>query len=123
MPWTSATSVLGALSTAGVPPLSGFWSKLIIILALWQSQYYLYAMLAIVVSVLTLAYMLLMQRKIFFGLPSEASQDVVEAQGGLVAPAVLLAAITAGVRPGRAVCPGFRLKRAGDRDKAWALRL
>jgi multicomponent Na+:H+ antiporter subunit D len=97
MPWTSTTSVLGALSTAGVPPLSGFWSKLIIILALWQAQHYLYAMLAIVVSVLTLAYMLKMQRKVFFGLPSEAAEGVVEAPAGLVAPAVLLAVITAGV--------------------------
>ena len=37
MPVTSTTSVIATLSAAGVPPLAGFWSKLIIILALWDA--------------------------------------------------------------------------------------
>ena len=38
MPVTGTTSVIAFLSTAGVPPLSGFWSKLLIIVGLWQAH-------------------------------------------------------------------------------------
>ena len=38
MPLTAATNLVGALSIAGVPPLGGFWSKLLIIIALVQSR-------------------------------------------------------------------------------------
>ncbi len=94
MPWTSVTSSLAALSTAGVPPLSGFWSKLIIIVALWLSGYQVLAGVAIAVSVLTLAYMLMMQRKVFFGQLRPGLEGVREAKFALVAPAVGLAAVT-----------------------------
>ncbi len=100
MPWTSTTSAIGSLSVAGVPPFAGFWSKLLIILALWQAHYYAYAGVAVVVSVLTLAYMLVMQRKVFFGQSVEEVGAVREARAGLVVPAVLLALITAGVGVG-----------------------
>ena len=67
MPFTGTTSVVALLSTAGVPPLSGFWSKLMIIVALWQAGYHVYAILAVLASVVTLAYFLSMQRRVFFG--------------------------------------------------------
>ena len=56
MPWTSWTSVIALLSTTGIPPLSGFWSKLLIIIALWAGGAKVYAMLALLFSVVTLAY-------------------------------------------------------------------
>ncbi len=67
MPLTAGTSVIGSLSAAGIPPLAGFWSKLIIILALWNIGYYTYAVIAVLGGVLTLAYFLALQRNIFFG--------------------------------------------------------
>jgi len=67
MPVTNATSLIAFLSTAGVPPLAGFWSKLIIVIALWQNGLHAYASIAVLASVLTLAYLLMMQRKVFFG--------------------------------------------------------
>jgi proton-translocating NADH-quinone oxidoreductase chain N len=97
MPLTSISCLIAFLSTAGVPPLSGFWSKLIIIVALWQSGYFAYAIIAILASVLTLAYLLLMQRKVFFGLLSQKWEHVKEAGIGIVFPAVLLALIIVGV--------------------------
>jgi multicomponent Na+:H+ antiporter subunit D len=93
MPVTSVTSVIAVLSTAGVPPLSGFWSKLIIVIALWQGQFYGYAAAAILASVLTLGYFLIMQRNVFFGEVKPEFEAVKEGGLGLTAPAVVLAGI------------------------------
>jgi multicomponent Na+:H+ antiporter subunit D len=97
MPITNATSLIAFLSTAGVPPLAGFWSKLIIVIALWQNSLYTYAVIAILASILTLAYLLLMQRKVFFGILADGLQNVKEAGFAISLPAVVLAAITIGV--------------------------
>jgi proton-translocating NADH-quinone oxidoreductase chain N len=94
MPITGATSVVGLLSTAGIPPLAGFWSKLLIIVALWQAGLYSYAWIAVLFSVVTLAYLLVMQRKVFFGKVPDELANVQEAGFGLVFPAVVLAVIT-----------------------------
>lgn len=93
MPVTSWTSVIALLSTAGVPPLSGFWSKLIIILALWESGLKLYAVLALLFSIVTLAYFMMMQRKVFFGKKSPAAESAAEVPAPLLAPVVLLSAV------------------------------
>jgi multicomponent Na+:H+ antiporter subunit D len=97
MPVTNITSLIAFLSTAGVPPLSGFWSKLMIVLALWQSSHYGYAVIAVLASVLTLAYLLVMQRRVFFGILAERWANVREAGLGITLPAMVLAAITVGV--------------------------
>jgi multicomponent Na+:H+ antiporter subunit D len=97
MPVTSASSALAMLSTAGVPPLAGFWSKLIIILALWQTGAHAYAIIAVLMSVVTLAYLLLIQRKVFFGKKLEAMEGVKEVSFGLLLPELILAALTIGV--------------------------
>jgi proton-translocating NADH-quinone oxidoreductase chain N len=97
MPVTSITSLIAFLSTAGVPPLSGFWSKLIIVVALWQSGYFIYAFIAILASVITLGYLLLMQRKVFFGILSQRWVNIKEAGIGIIFPAVMLALIIVGV--------------------------
>ncbi len=79
MPVTAATNLIGALSIAGVPPLNGFWSKLIIIIALVQAGQWGFAVAAVLASVLTLWYYLLIQRKAFFGKLDERWKDVKEA--------------------------------------------
>ncbi|MCX5714158.1 MAG: proton-conducting transporter membrane subunit [Candidatus Omnitrophica bacterium] len=84
------------LSLTGIPPLAGFWSKLIIIVALWMSGLYFYAFVAVAGSVLTLAYFLSLQRKVFFGKLGEGLSGVKEAGFGLAFPAVLLALLTVG---------------------------
>jgi len=93
MPWTSWTSVVALLSTAGVPPLSGFWSKLLIILALWESGLKTYAVLALLFSIVTLAYFMVMQRKVFFGKKTAAAESSPEVSAPLLAPAVLMSAV------------------------------
>jgi formate hydrogenlyase subunit 3/multisubunit Na+/H+ antiporter MnhD subunit len=94
---TSVTGLLAMLSTAGVPPLAGFWSKLLIIMALWQTGHHVYAMIAVGLSVVTLGYMLMMQKRIFFGKVADDLANVREAGPMFLVPAVSLAAITVGV--------------------------
>ncbi|MCX5785165.1 MAG: complex I subunit 5 family protein [Elusimicrobia bacterium] len=93
MPWTSWTSVVALLSTAGIPPLSGFWSKLLIIIALWAGGAKVYAMLALLFSIVTLAYFMVMQKKVFFGKKSEAAEAAKEVSAPMLAPVVLLSAV------------------------------
>ena len=65
MPLTSTTSFSGSMSISGLPPFSGFFSKVVIIIAAVQAQYYLVAFIAVIMSVITLAYFLKFQRDIF----------------------------------------------------------
>ncbi len=94
MPYTSTTSVIAFFSAAGIPPFAGFWSKLLIVVALWQQSLYTYTTIAILASVLTMAYFLMLQRKVFFGTLREGLEKVKEADSGLVFSAVMLVTIT-----------------------------
>lgn len=67
LPITGLTTTIGTFSIAGVPPFNGFWSKLLIIVALVQANQMGIAILAVATSVLTLWYFLLIQRRAFFG--------------------------------------------------------
>jgi multicomponent Na+:H+ antiporter subunit D len=94
MPVTAATSVIGAMSAAGVPPFSGFWSKLVIVVALWQSGHVGYAVLAAGFSLVTLGYLLDLQRRTFFGPQAEPAAKSAEGSPAVAAAAVLLALLT-----------------------------
>jgi proton-translocating NADH-quinone oxidoreductase chain N len=94
MPLTSWSSVVAFLSTAGVPPLAGFWSKLVIVIALWTAGYHFFAVIAVVASLITLAYFLSMQRRVFFGQVREGLENLREAHAGYTVPAVAFAVIT-----------------------------
>jgi multicomponent Na+:H+ antiporter subunit D len=96
MPVTAATSLVGSLSIAGVPPLGGFWSKLIIIMALVQAGHGALAVVAVLASVVTLWYYLVMQRKAFFGKLNEKWAAVKEAPFWMTAATVLLALLVIG---------------------------
>jgi multicomponent Na+:H+ antiporter subunit D len=97
MPLTAGTSLVGSLSIAGVPPLAGFWSKLLIIIALVQARQGTLAVLAVLASVVTLWYYLILQRKAFFGKLEERWNNVKEAPFWMSAATVILALISIGV--------------------------
>jgi multicomponent Na+:H+ antiporter subunit D len=97
MPVTALANLVGSLSIAGVPPLNGFWSKLLIIVALVQAGHPVYAVIAVLVSVLTLWYYLIMQRKAFFGKLNEKWAAVKEAPFWMTAATVLLALLCVGI--------------------------
>ncbi len=74
MPVTGYTSLVGALSICGIPPLGGFWSKLIIIFACIQAGYFGLAFIAAFVSILTLAYYFKAYAPMLFGPKEEPSK-------------------------------------------------
>ncbi|MDJ0910514.1 MAG: proton-conducting transporter membrane subunit [Woeseiaceae bacterium] len=76
LPVTSATSLVGSMSIAGVPPFNGFWSKLIIVLACIEAGSYGFAGVAIAVSIVTLAYQLKVQRQAFYSALPETLADL-----------------------------------------------
>lgn len=72
MPITAYSSFGASMAISGIPPFNGFFSKLIIIIAAVKAQYYLLAVFAVLVSIITLASFLKVQRYAFF---SKASFD------------------------------------------------
>ncbi|HTY44495.1 MAG TPA: proton-conducting transporter membrane subunit [Patescibacteria group bacterium] len=79
MPVTSKTSLVASLSIAGVPPLCGFWSKLIIIVAAFQAHHLAGAVACIAVGMVTLASFLKVQKYAFIVKAKEAVSVIKEA--------------------------------------------
>lgn len=94
MPVTSATTAIAFLSASGIPPFAGFWSKLFIIIALWSAGCKGYAFVAILASLLTMAYFLNLQKKVFFGELSPSVENVKEAPLSFTIPQIILCGIT-----------------------------
>jgi multicomponent Na+:H+ antiporter subunit D len=75
MPVTTSSAAVGFLSISGIPPFNGFWSKLIIVVALVQANHYVLAAVAVAVSFLTILYFMRVQRNLFFGdLPAKLAK-------------------------------------------------
>lgn len=75
MPWTGASCSVASLSISGVPPFNGFWSKLIIIVALFQAKFYFLAVVTVFVSFMTLISFIKVQKYALFGsLPEHFNQ-------------------------------------------------
>jgi multicomponent Na+:H+ antiporter subunit D len=78
MPWTGASCSVAALSISGVPPLNGFWSKVIIIVALIQAKFYFLAAVTVFVSFMTLISFIKVQKYTLFGDLPKSLQKVKE---------------------------------------------
>lgn len=97
MPVTSFSSVIAFLSTAGIPPLSGFWSKLFIVIALWSSGNQVWGAAALILSIFTSGYFLRLQKNVFFGKTPDSLEGVKEISGTIKYLEIILTAITIGV--------------------------
>ena len=100
MPVTGFSSITAFLSTAGIPPLAGFWSKLLIIMALWQSEAQEFAAFALLASILTAAYFLRLQKKVFFGQLPEKFGAVTEIGGSVKFAEIMLSVVSIAVGVG-----------------------
>jgi multicomponent Na+:H+ antiporter subunit D len=93
LPLTRATCTIASASIVGIPPFSGFWSKLILIIAAVQAQFYWIAAIIVFVSLCTLIMYLKVQRYVFLGELPENLQQVKENKGSMLIAMVFLACL------------------------------
>jgi len=95
-PWLGLMFSIPALSLAGVPPLSGFFAKLLVIRAGFAAGTYWAVAVAMVVSLLTLLSMLKIWNEAFWKEERHAPSSTLQAKRSLrlVFPSVLLALVT-----------------------------
>ncbi len=106
MPVTRATCTVASASIAGIPPFSGFWSKLILVIAAIQAGFYWVAAIIVFVSLCTLIMYLKVQRYVFLGELPENLQQTKENKGSMLVAMVFLACLC--VLMGLLLVPGLR---------------
>jgi multicomponent Na+:H+ antiporter subunit D len=84
LPFTRATCTVASASIAGIPPFNGFWSKLILMIAAVQAQFWGLAAALIIVSLITLISFLKIQRYVFLGELPENLQEIKENRGSML---------------------------------------
>jgi multicomponent Na+:H+ antiporter subunit D len=127
MPVTAATTLSASLAISGIPPFNGFFSKVLIIWAAIEAERYGYAIAAVVVSVMTIASFMKVQKYAFYGELRERWRSVTEVpasmQIALIALAVLCLAMSALLLPplrGIVLQPAVDAIRAGTAYAATA---
>jgi len=90
LPVTRASCTVASASIAGIPPFSGFWSKLILVIAAVQAHFYWIAAIIVFVSLCTLIMYLKVQRYVFLGELPENLQDIKEHRGSMLISMLLL---------------------------------
>lgn len=92
-PVTGYTNLVASLSICGVPPLGGFWSKLVIILACMQANRPGLAFIAVAVSAMTLAYYVRAMTPVLFGVGKEPLRAIRPILPAMAVPMVILAVL------------------------------
>jgi len=93
LPVTRATCTIASASIVGIPPFSGFWSKLILVVAAVQAHFYWVAAIIVFVSLCTLIMYLKVQRYVFLGELPENLQQVKESKGTMLVAMIFLACL------------------------------
>jgi len=101
--WLAVLFLIPALSLAGLPPLSGFWAKLLLVRAGLEATRNALVATALVVSLLTMFSMTKIWSEAFWRDAAEPSDTVDRSHDGqrslswMITPSVLLAAITVAI--------------------------
>ncbi len=96
MPVTGACLRIATLAISGAPPLNGFWSKLIIVVALVMAEFYVLAAVTVFVSFMTLLSFAKVQRYTLAGQPSDRVGRAHEVPLGMSVASVALAVLCFG---------------------------
>ena len=94
MPITAFAFTIGGLALAGVPPLSAFWSKDEILLAVQQGLHPALLVLFLVTIPLSAVYMARVMRLAFYGPASKTTEGAHEAPVLMTLPLMILGALT-----------------------------
>jgi multicomponent Na+:H+ antiporter subunit D len=94
LPVTRTTATIASAAIAGIPPFSGFWSKLVIVIAAVQANFYWIGALIVFVSLCTLIMYLKLQRFVFLGELPENLKNVKEQKGTMQFALILLALLS-----------------------------
>ena len=107
MPVTMFCFFIGSLAAVGVPPTNGFTSKWIIYQALMAEGEPLLALISLIGSVVTLAYLARFMHAVFLGQPGRNLDHIGEAPWVMRAPMLFMAFMTilTGVFPGLMLTP------------------
>jgi multicomponent Na+:H+ antiporter subunit D len=97
MPWTGSSCSVAALSISGVPPFNGFWSKLIIIVALFQAEHYFLAAITVFVSFMTLISFIKVQKYSLFGSLPKRLENIKEVPVLMISGMLILAFLCIGI--------------------------
>ena len=93
LPVTGFSSLIGSMSISGIPPLGGFWCKLLIIVAAIQAGHILMASVAVLISILTLAYYMKFQSFAFFGKLKPSNENIKESPLTMKMPMIIMAVL------------------------------
>ena len=91
MPITAITFALGAISLAGIPPLSGFFSKDEILLAVQGGRNVIFLIITLGIVFLSALYMARAMLMVFWGTPREANEHAHESPAVMLLPMLILA--------------------------------
>jgi multicomponent Na+:H+ antiporter subunit D len=105
--------LISGLSLAGVPPLSGFFSKLILVMAGIETRNYFIVAVALMVSILTLFSMAKIWSHVFWGEVNGDRDNIVSSKYiDLIFPVVFLALLTVFIGLGSQAVMSLSLKAA-----------
>jgi len=93
-PFLSALFLLAALGLAGIPPLSGFWAKLLVVLAAFEAQVWWIAGVGLAVGLFTLFSMTKIWQYAYWKPAPSDMREGARPSPLLYAPVVALAALT-----------------------------
>lgn len=93
MPKTAIVFLIGAFSISGLPPFNGFVSKWFIYQATYEANYAPVTIIALLVSVMTLASFIKVTQSVFFGQLPKELENVKEVPASMRIPMYILATL------------------------------
>ncbi len=108
LPFTRTTCTVASASIVGIPPFSGFWSKLILVVTAVMAHLYWIAAVIVFVSLCTLIMYLKVQRYVFLGELPDNLREAKENRGSMLVAMVFLACLSVFMGLLLVLVPGLR---------------